>query len=118
MNNFSGGRDNLTTSPMYGFVSKNSIKDLNFGRPDGFFTEWTLYCSPLKPLYNARFYGYPDYYGEVDEFIYNNIEYFSLFSHGFIIYSLVNFKAIRNRLRDIASFIRGMSYHTVNFTVL
>ncbi len=68
--------------------------------------------------YNARFYGYPDYYGEVDEFIYNNIEYVSLFSHGFIIYSLVNFKAVRNRLRNIAGFIRGMSYHTVNFTVL
>ncbi len=68
--------------------------------------------------YNAKFYGYSSYYGEIDRFIYDNIKYISLFSHGFIICTLINFKRIRDNIRSFFDSVCNVSRNSVYFVVM
>jgi hypothetical protein len=68
--------------------------------------------------YDAAFYGVNGFYGESETVIYNNIEYLFTCCHCLIIYTLINFKAIRNNIRIIVDSVCNMSRNSVLFVVL
>ena len=68
--------------------------------------------------YDAAFYGVNGFYGESETVIYNNIEYLFTCCHCLIIYTLINFKAIRNNIRNIIDSVCNMSRNSVLFVVL
>jgi hypothetical protein len=89
----------------------------------GFTKANKLACSIMLSVcivlaYDAYFYGVDGYYGARKTFVYNNIEYISLYAHLIIVSSFVNITRIRSGLRSMFAVIRHMSRNSVSLMVM
>jgi len=69
----------------------------------------TIVLTAILLSTDAAFYGEHGIYGESKTFIYQNIEYISLFAHSLLISSFISVRKIRNCIRSFFSFLSRFS---------